>query len=194
MGAEVLNNGLPTPSRCRETFCLKFDSVVNPDIQRWVEINTIAGVSSDPADGIRHFVEGHQDFTFTLTFSGGAPLKVMAEGFYSGIREEILGKSLGGGRYEYTLIQVVEPWTITVSSELASDEVGIMQIAAGTKVWSFQNKLYISSDSATPVNIYSINGMLTQKPKVSAGLTSVTLERGLYIVEIKGIRYKVIIK
>jgi hypothetical protein len=192
-GEKFFNDYLPNPSRCRETFCLEFDSIIIPIPQRWVEITPYSGVTSNPVAGEQHYVNGHDDFKFTLTFPDGDPLKVMALGYYSGINKEITGTDLGGGKFEYVIRQVTEPWTVTIVPEPASGGVGLEQIE-GYNVWSYQNKLYIAAEAAVTVNIYSINGMLIKQPKVSAGLTTITLDRGVYIVQLNAKRYKVIIK
>ncbi|MDR1813433.1 MAG: Ig-like domain-containing protein [Tannerella sp.] len=193
-GEKLMNTGLPTPSRCRETICLQFASYNRPDIQRWIEILPVPeGVKANPVDGVKHYVSGHQDFKFTLTFPTVDNLMVKALGYYSGINAELIGADLGGGKYEYTIRQVTEPWTVTVSTEQASSGTGLEQID-GYRVWSYQNKLYIYAEAPATAGIYSINGMLIKQAKVTAGLTTITLNRGVYIAEINNNRFKVIIK
>ncbi|MDR1223064.1 MAG: T9SS type A sorting domain-containing protein, partial [Tannerella sp.] len=144
--------------------------------------------------GVKHYVQGHDDFTFTLTFAGGEPLKVTATGFYSQRPEELdWTENLGDGTFRYLLPEVTEPWTITVSSDPASKEVS-NELITGRRVWTYANTLYIQSDKAVHANIYTLSGSLLKQLNVSAGTTGQQLERGVYIVEIEGSRYKVIVK
>lgn len=192
--AEMLANDVPMPDEsCRKTFHFKFEEVPNPDVQRYVEIQTIPGVMSTPTANIHHYVSSRKDFTFTLYFSTDEPLKVNATSYYSKEQVELEGTDLGGRAYSYTIRQVTEPWTVTVSTESASGEVG-NDNASGRLVWTHENTLYINSDKNTRATIYTLNGMLLKQLNVSPGTTNETLERGIYIVEVDDARYKVVIK
>jgi hypothetical protein len=181
------------PKPCREVINLKFNTITPPEVQRYVEIHTIEGVTANPGAEEKHYVKSYDDFSFTLTFPGGEPLKVTATGFYSQRPEEIKGVELGGGMFRYVIRQIVEPWSVTVSSELASG-VNNNVLATGIRVWTFANTLYINSDKTVRTNIYTLSGTLFKQINVPAGMTSVQLERGIYIVEIDGSRYKVVVK
>ncbi|MDR1116205.1 MAG: T9SS type A sorting domain-containing protein, partial [Tannerella sp.] len=133
------------------------------------------------------------DFTFTLSFPGGEPLKVTATGFYSQRPEEMEGTELGGGTFRYVIRRLAEPWTVTVSPDPASGFVD-NEITADGRVWTYASTLYISSDKAARANIYTLSGTLLKQLNVTAGTTSAQLERGLYVVEIDGTRYKVVVK
>jgi hypothetical protein len=141
---------------------------------------------------VKHYVQGHDDFTFTLTFAGGEPLKVTATGFYSQRPEELIGEG-ENGTFRYTIHQVAEPWTVTVSAEPASDYVN-NELIEGRAVWTYANTLYIQTVEAVRANIYTLSGTLLKQLNVTAGTTSQQLERGVYIIEIEGSRYKVIVK
>jgi hypothetical protein len=193
--AQEMSSSISTPGPCREVTCLAFEKINRPAVQRSVEIITIPGVTSNPVDGMKHYVNAHEDFEFTLTFSGGEPLKVTATGFYSQRPEEMTGTELGGGLFRYVIRQVAEPWTVTVSAEPASGYVdNEIAIEGDGHVWTYENTLYINSDKAARADIYTLSGLLLKQLNVQAGTTSTQLERGIYIVEIDGSRYKVAVK
>ena len=181
------------PDACREVICMEFIEIPNPEVRRYVEINTLPGVTSDYTAGMRHYVKAQNDFTFTLTFSAGEPFKVIANGYYTNASVELEGTRVGARAFSYTLKHVVEPWTIDVMPELASGSVG-NDAVTGDRVWAYANTLYINSQKATRANIYTLSGALLKQIDVPAGMREVQLERGVYIVEMNGIRYKVVAK
>jgi hypothetical protein len=191
---QEMSDKVSTTESCREVIYLKFESFTTPVLQRSVEINTIPGVTSNPMAGTKHYVKSHEDFPFTLDFSGGQPLKVTVTGLYSQLTEELTGEKLGDGLYRYTIRRVVEPKTVTVSSTPASGVDVDNEIITGKRVWTHGNTLYINSDKADRVNIYTLSGTLHKQLNAPTGLTTEQLERGLYIVEIDGARYKVAVK
>jgi hypothetical protein len=159
-----------------------------PDIQRSVDLPSVEGVTTNPEAG-RHYVGGHKNFTFTATFTG-APLKVTATGFYSHntIDLDNTARSLGGNMYEYTIRQVVEPWTIFIGPAVGNDGV------PGHRVWAHKDVLYISSEKEDVVSIYNMTGVLNKKIDIPEGMSRFTLEKGIYVVTLKdGSVYRIII-
>jgi hypothetical protein len=191
--AQRMSNSVPVPEPCREVMYFTFEKYPKPEVERYVKIRSIPGVTSVPEADVLHYVPGHGDFTFTLTFPGDALLKVVATGTYSRIVNELSPTALGDGRYSYLIRQVVEPWTIDILNEPASGPVG-NEIAAGGCVWTYGNTLYIESPTACRAGVYTLSGALARQLNVSPGQTRVQLERGLYIVELNGTHYKVIVK
>lgn len=61
-------------------------------------------------------------------------------------------------------------------------------------VWAADGSIYIKTNKAVEVNIYTITGQLSKRMKVTVGETSVPMTRGLYIVRIDNITRKVIVK
>jgi hypothetical protein len=182
------------PDPCREVINLKFNTNRPPILQRYVEIHTIPGVTANPAAEEKHYVNANDDFTFTLNFAGSEPLKVTATGFYSQKPEELKGTELGGGIYRYVLRQLAEPWTVTVSTDPASTPNGEAFVGSGISVWTYANTLYINSDKAAGASIYTLSGTLLKQQDVKEGQTGIQLDRGIYVVEIDGSRYKVVVK
>jgi hypothetical protein len=166
-----------------------FMSYGRPEIYRYVDIIYAEGVSTVPGSG-KHYVKGYADFTFTASFPGGVPLKVMAKGFYSGTNRELAGQAMDDGTYQYVIHQVVEPWTVTFGPEPAS--TGEQHIEA-LSVWSYRNTLHIRSDIKARAYIYTLSGSLYKYLDIKEGDTKEILNRGVYVVVIGNNRYKVII-
>jgi hypothetical protein len=181
------------PDPCREVITLKFNTILPPVIKRYVEIQTIEGVTANPGAGEQHFVDAQDDFTFTLTFAGGKPLKVIATGIYSQLPAELEGTALGDGTFRYVIRQISEPWTVTISPEPAS-QIVTNEAVKGLRVWAHASTLYLDSDKAVRANIYTLSGALFKQLNASAGTTRVQLAPGLYIVETEGAHYKVVVR
>jgi hypothetical protein len=167
-----------------------------PDVQRYVDLPAVEGVTTEPAS-FRHYVSGNKNFTFTATFTG-APLKVTATGFYSAQTVDLdkTAKILGTNFYEYTIYRVVEPWTIhigpnasTVLSDVSND------FTAGRRVWAYRNTLYINAEKDDVVSIYNMTGVMNNRINVPEGMTTLTLEKGIYVVKLKdGSTHRIIIQ
>ena len=163
-----------------------------PEVQRKIIIPEVTGVITNPIVG-EYYVKGHQNYSFTAWFTG-EPLKVKATGYYSGtvLDLDLNAKIRDNGVYEYTIYQVVEPWTVEIGPALST--VGIDGIN-NQRVWSYKNTLYINAEREDIVSIYNITGVLYKKVEIGEGLQTFTLERGAYIVTLKdGTVYKIIIK
>ncbi len=166
-------------------------SVEQPIVQRYVELPAVTGVTTNPGVGT-HYVQGHQNFSFTARYSG-SPLKVTATGAYGGYVDlDQTAVILADGTYQYTLYQVVQPWTVFIGPEastVSNDNI------ANQKVWTHKNTLYIHADREDIVSIYNLTGVLYKKVEISEGLQKFTLERGVYVVTLKdGSVHKIVIK
>jgi hypothetical protein len=182
---------LREPNGCWEMQFFFRSYAPDPVLQRLIEITPFPGVQTTPAAG-SHYVFSHHDFTFTASFADGNPRKVMASGYYSGIRNELIGRKLEEGLYEYVIRSVTEPWTITFSVEPASGETGVSQVE-GLSIRAYKNTLYIHSDMNRKIYIYDMKGSLYKCIDVSEGDHYVMLERGIYLV-VTGIkRYNILI-
>jgi hypothetical protein len=103
-------------------------------------------------------------------------------------------EDVAAGTYEYTIYQVVEPWTIYIGPELSDRGVG-NETLTGSRVWSYRNTLYINAAAEDIVSIYNVTGVLNKKIDVKAGINKLTLERGVYVVTLKdGTVNKIVIK
>jgi hypothetical protein len=164
-----------------------------PEVQRYVDLPAVEGVTTVP-EPRRHYVRGNQNFTFTATFTG-APLKVTATGFYSArtIDLDNTAKILGNNYYEYTIYQVVEPWTVYIGPDASS--VSNDFVTEKQRVWAYRNTLYINAEKNDVVSVYNVTGILNMKMEIPEGVSKFTLERGAYVVTLKdGSIHKIIIR
>jgi uncharacterized repeat protein (TIGR02543 family) len=173
---------------------IHFNTYPPATVQRPVRIHSMDGfLKTYPAADVEHFVEGQKDFTFVITFAGQA-LKVMAEGYYSGSKNEVIGDSIGVNTYQYTIYQVTEPMDIHVLPEPASGVSNDAVIYSPDRVWTYGNTLYIRGGEATEASVYSIGGTLQKQLKLNDDITREVMERGVYAVKLEGKHYKVIIR
>ncbi|MDR0348565.1 MAG: T9SS type A sorting domain-containing protein [Tannerella sp.] len=61
-------------------------------------------------------------------------------------------------------------------------------------IWAANSSVYIRANKDVEVNIYTITGQLSKRMKVTAGETSISMARGLYIVRVENITRKVIVR
>ena len=162
------------------------------DVRRYVDIPQVEGVITNPIVG-RYYVYGHQDFTFTASFSG-SPLKVKALGYYSGAERDLdlTADWVREGTYSYTIYQVVEPWQVVIGPEPSTvSNDGIHN----RRIWAHKNTLYVNADREEVVSIYNMTGVLYKRVEIPEGLEKFTLERGVYVVTLKdGSVHKIVIK
>jgi len=185
-----LNLRLDKSERGRVYLCVTTTSPV--EVQRYIDIHIIDGVTSDPVGNLYHYVWGHDDFTFKATYSEKKPFEVYAIGYYSQKDVTLTPKFLYDGTYEYTIRQVTEPWDVWFST-VPRGGVGNDDIL-NQKVWAYRNTLFVNVDKEDVVSIYNATGVLYQKINIPAGLKKVTLDKGIYIVTLKnGSVYKIII-
>jgi hypothetical protein len=62
------------------------------------------------------------------------------------------------------------------------------------KLYSIQGAVVVNTEKPLPVSIYSLSGSLVKQEKVSAGNTTIPLSKGLYIVVIGNMSYKIFIR
>ncbi|MDR2913815.1 MAG: T9SS type A sorting domain-containing protein, partial [Tannerella sp.] len=167
-----------------------------PVIQRYIHIHSIEGVTTNPVSDEDHFVIGHKDFTFAASYASGTPLEVMAKSVYSKSSVKLVASYVSDGVYEYTLHQVVQPWNIYFGSNPDTEAGGVGNDGIHTqRVWSHMNILYVNVEKEDVVSIYNMTGVLYKKLEIPAGLKTLTLERGIYVVTLKdGSVHKIVIK
>lgn len=71
---------------------------------------------------------------------------------------------------------------------------GITSINSGINIYTQSGTLYVNSNKNGTLNVYAINGNKYASKKVSPGTTSLSLPKGVYIVEINKITQKVAVK
>ncbi|MDR1200427.1 MAG: PCMD domain-containing protein [Tannerellaceae bacterium] len=80
--------------------------------------------------------------------------------------------------------------TLTVTERTTT---GITEINEGITIYTHAGKLYVNSNKPGNLAIYTLQGSKYLQKNIDAGLTSVSLPKGLYIVKINGNAQKVII-
>jgi hypothetical protein len=169
--------------------CLR--PIIDPVINRRVEIPTVPGVTSTPPAGI-HYVASHTSFPFSLKFDGPTPLAVHTSRIIDGAPEpELQGRLNDNGEYEYVLRDVREDVYLQIGPDAASASADILS----ADIWSYNTTLYIKIEREDIASIYSIAGHLIKRIEVPAGTTAIPMENGVYIITLKdGSIHKVFIR
>jgi hypothetical protein len=164
-----------------------------PTVQRYVDIPEVEGVTTVPGAG-KHYIVGHGDFQFSAYYNGGVPLAVLAKGFYSGTTMNLDINRSGANPYTYYFSQIVEPWTVFIGPNVSTNPNGNGEII-GNRVWSYRNTLYVNVLTEDVVSVFNVAGILYKKQDIPAGISTLTLERGVYVVTLKdGAVHKVVIR
>ena len=156
-------------------------------IWRYIDLPQIAGMTTSPEAG-KHYVEGHKDFSFYVTFSGTS-LPVKAIGYYSNTILDLdsAAEPQADGSYKYTIRKVTEPWTVFVDHGVSNPYVNT------TTVWTEGNMLHINTVRPNTVKIYTLTGTLYRQEDINGNKT-IRMPAGFYIVDMDNKQYKVIIK
>jgi hypothetical protein len=164
-----------------------------PRISRRVTILSLpAGVTSDPLPEVDHFVLSGDDFVFTLTVPDGWEPVITTGRVIEGVIESLKGKRIDGtNSYRLVVQEIRMPMDISVALEVRQ-EVGNEVTGVETKVWSYNNQLYVETSRAGVVSVYTLTGGLLLQQTV-LGNASFTLPLGVYIVRMHGETHKVMI-
>jgi hypothetical protein len=166
-----------------------------PVIGRIVKILPLpAGVTSEPASEIEHVVLSGDDFVFTLTVSNDQMEPVIAtDRIVGGAPERLKGNRIDDTnmflfvvrqiRQEYVEINVTLEPRVGTGNEI---------VGAETKIWSNDGQLYVETSHNGILSAYTPAGELCLQEFVS-GSGKFTLPRGVYVVQMHGKAYKVII-
>ncbi|MDR2469330.1 MAG: hypothetical protein LBD27_02470, partial [Tannerella sp.] len=166
-----------------------------PIVMRRITIPEVAGVTTTPPAGI-HFINSHHDFKFSVLFPTLRPLRVSTdrvlkvEGGQELVEGELKGVPNAGGKYEYVIRDVRQDVQVFIGPEYTANET-----AEDSRVWAHRNMVYFRMDREDMASIYLTDGRLVKRIEVSEGLTTLAMERGLYIITLKdGSVHKVIVK
>jgi hypothetical protein len=130
-----------------------------------------------------------------LTWTG-VPLKTWARGTYSFSDVDLDPTSVkeGDGSVTYTIRRIVEPWTIRFGPQLSAGTWVSNETLLEQHVWTHRNTLYINVPTEDIASIYNMTGVLSRKVEIPAGLSKMTLDRGMYVVTLKdGKIHKIVI-
>ena len=182
---------LKEPNSCwMDTLFISTD-VGYPAIQRLVVMPTIVGAVCDRPAG-ENYIESQKDFVFNITPTGsnmGMGLKVTTSRTSVPDSEGVVITKNEDGSYTVTIRQVQEP--IEVYIDFVTSNAEIEDYA----LWSNGENLYIQSEKAALVRIYTISGLQVQSISVTAGETkTVALSKGFYAIMVGDSVYKIVIK
>ncbi|MGP1420419.1 MAG: hypothetical protein ACTTKI_02370 [Tannerella sp.] len=154
-----------------------------------VTIPSVVGVTTTPPAGIAYTL-GHSNFEFRAKYSTEKPFVVRTDRMYNGLKEVLEGKKNANGEYEYVITDVTQHIVLT----FGPDHVANMSID-GTAVWSHGETIYIRVEREDIASIYSVAGQLVKRIELPEGDTSISMQRGAYVVTLKdGSVHKVIVK
>ena len=103
-------------------------------------------------------------------------------------------EQIADGTYLITIKNIVEAILIDIKSVTAtnSEEGNVGNIGiTPNNVWSATGTLYVQTSTPSTLSIYSVTGQLITQTTVS-GNYSMTLPKGLYIVQVNGKAYKIL--
>jgi len=163
---------------------------------RGLKLNAQAGISTNPSTvGNILYVPSAKDYTFTVT--SAKPITVTSNhAQYSESNNRIKVANNYDGTYSVTIRTVQANLELNIEAVGTTSEHGngttAVEAVADDAVWAAGGVLYVKSANAGSVAIYSLTGQLYQQGPVS-GSFSATLPKGIYIVQLNGKAYKVVL-
>jgi hypothetical protein len=166
------------------------EGVSAPAIMRAVYMPEVAGITTNPAAGIR-YVSSTNDFIFAVKFSNKVT-PVRTSRIINGVQEVLSGVINVEGGYTYTIRNVQERVAVYLDPDVGTVEVEADEQA----VWSTSGRVYIRTDREDTAVIYGLTGRIVKRAELSEGTTAIPLNAGLYVVTLQksGIRRKVLIQ
>jgi hypothetical protein len=161
-------------------------------IMRIVSMPEVTGVTTSPKAG-RHIISSTSDFPFSVKFSHSKmPTPVRTSRFFNGVQEVLNGVVNAEGGYDYVIRNVQEPVAIYLDPNVGNVVVDNEEQA----VWSTAGQVYVKTERADTVVIYSSSGAIVKRAELPEGTTAIPLSAGLYIVTLEksGIKRKVLIQ
>lgn len=154
-----------------------------------IHLNKTAGVLFSPSAGT-HKVGKYDNFSFTITLEKNynqSTFKVYAN------NSEITPDRIKGEVYTYTLSNIQKDYNITIEGVKRNDGTGNDQIEGKVRAYNENKTLFVHTDDAAILAIYTINGHLYKHDNIPAGTTKMTLPAGVYIVKVNNEIFKIII-
>ena len=156
------------------------------------------GIKTDPLfyEDQLVFVKSQEDFVFTV-ISPSMPTVKTNPTRMDNWRQPILPDVIDNldGTFTVTIQHVNKAMKVSIAVEndveLESGETGNAAVAADA-VWAAGGTLYVQAANPATLSIYTVTGQLYKQATVS-GSASFTLPKGLYIVQLNGKAYKIVI-
>lgn len=158
-------------------------------------VTLMRGIALDVQDGIStmpnhlsgiHYCQSNKDFTFTAISAN--PITVSTDRD-RGDEGGVVIEDNGDDTYTVTIRRVQQNLKVTVK---ASGTESSNDVLAKDDVWASNGILYVNAATPGALSVYSLTGQLLQTVPVSGTFTT-TLPKGLYIVQLNGKAYKVVL-
>ena len=161
-----------------------------------VVINAAPGIATNPATDIitPKYVQMGTSFTFDVSGDPGKELEVTSSDYLWTVDNGgIIITPDGVGKWKVTLYKVASSMTVKVGYKtvVESGETGNVAFTADA-VWASAGTLYVKAATPGILSIYSATGQL-YKQFFAFGDYTATLPKGLYIVQLNGKTYKVVL-
>ncbi|MDL2304162.1 hypothetical protein LJC72_02325 [Bacteroides sp. OttesenSCG-928-D19] len=169
---------------------------INSDVtvMRAVDITAESGIMTTPsALAGTHYTPSNKNFTFTVHSAKNITVSTDRGRDEEGVKI----KDNKNGTYTVTIIKVQQDLKITIKSvSTESGEGGEGQtgteVIAKDKVWAANGTLYVEAINPATMSVYTVTGQLYKQIPVT-GSYSASLPKGLYIVQLNGKAYKVVL-
>ncbi len=173
----------------------------NPGINRSVTIGeTAAGMVTNPIVGLVNYVSSGENFTFEVSGEAGKDLIVSTnDGLWTEENGGVQITPLSAGKWNVTIVKVRANLSIEVGyktsteSSTGGEEGQTANVSvSGDAVWASGGALYVKTANVGMLSVYTVTGQLYKQVAVSGSYTT-TMPKGLYIVQLNGKAYKVVL-
>ena len=157
-------------------------------IMRTVSIPAVTDAVCSLEEGV-YPVESRKDFTFTLTgLKADYVPQVSTSRVLLPDSEGLQTVRNADGSYTITILSIQEETIVTIDFTVGNETI------ESARVWAADGMLYLQSDNAGEIYVYTLSGTFIQRVSISAGETSrLPLAKGCYIVTIGRKTYKVVL-
>ena len=165
-----------------------------PDVMRGIEFAMGEGITTSiPTSIIGNtvFVPSYKHFTFEVYSNKGIVVTANRSSDPNfGI--DVVPSSTKANTYIVTIKRVQSNFTVSITQVGSTSEPTGNGAIAADAVWAAGGTLYVNAASAGTLSIYSVTGQLIKTEAISGSYT-ISLSKGLYIVQLNGKAYKIIL-
>lgn len=174
-----------TEAKPKITISPVLDDITGDDITKDITTNLIWGEATEEGRLLTLKITATEEYSLEELV-----VKVNDEVVYP--KTELL-RSDSANELELELGYIKEDITLTIEGIKHKNATGITEINEGVNIYAYSGKLYIDSSKPGELSIYTLNGNKYIQRNVDAGLTSVSLPKGFYIVKVNDITRKVVV-
>ncbi|MDR1097215.1 MAG: T9SS type A sorting domain-containing protein [Tannerella sp.] len=177
------------------------DGSAYPIVNHAITFKTEEGISINPAKDV-HYVLAHQDYTFEVYGEEGKDLDVTTENRYYAVGKgiKIDPDPINEGKWKVTISKVSANLELIIGyiSDTKGGELGDYGDENGNAtvekdaVWAAGGALYVKTGTPGTLSIYNITGQLYKQEAISGNYT-LSMPKGIYILQLNGKAYKVIL-